>query len=397
MLKKENWITFCLITLNYPWLILPLVPVRLADLFPLLVLSISLYYQIYDINLMPFRIPRHMSIRTCDADSTTVLNVIPVGTSEVLGNVTGTLHATSIPERGNAALYTSPFGMLEYNIYGLWVPTLIAQTFSRDPDATPAIPASMAEWDTLFRRLLFEWGSDGNEYYGANPDGSTTTYDTVKNVFVRRHGNTDTAPNNDPQATDTQDEPATAIASGEQGYGPQGIQRLFSAERWLSATAPTTITTSLTQFSAASLNDTVYADTLELDIMANTTGPGFFILGALRYETKPSEGFAASYGQSEDSGTAAVSMADKIRAMNAWMSGDINRVKYLINFDTTLVGDYLRSLLFGGDYSVKKITASDSIMTQLWTDKSPLRDNKMLIGTKLAAPTSTPYTIVPQI
>lgn len=344
---------------------------------------------------MGFRIPRHMSVRTCEADSTTVLNVIPVGQSEVLGQVQGSLNALSVPERGNAALYTSPFGFLEYNLYGLWVPSLIAATFVKQPTDVPKLPASMAEWDTLFRRLLFEWGTDGNEYYGANPDGSATTYDPVRNVFVRRHADISTAPTPDPQSGgDTQDEPAVGVS--ELGYGPQGIKRLFSAERWLSATAPTTITSSLTQFSSADLNDTVYADTLDLDIMANCAGPGYFVLGALRYATTPTEGFASSYGDSED-GTPIISQADKNRAMNALYTGDMSRVKYLLTMDTTAVGDFLRSLMFGGDVNIKKITAQDIIMNQLWTDKSPVRDNKMLIGTKLAAPTSTPYSIIPSI
>lgn len=335
-----------------------------------------------------------MSVRTCEADSTTVLNVIPVGQSEVLGQITGSVNALSVPERGNAALYTSPFGFLEYNLYGLWIPSLLAATFTKQPTDVPKLPASQAEWDILFRRLLFEWGTDGNEYFGANPDGSTTTYDTIKNVFVRRHGNTDTAPTPDPKNTDTQQEPVAQFQ--EQGYGPQGIKRLFSAERWLSATAPTTITSGLTQFDTADLNDTVYADNLDLDIMANCSGPGYFVLGALRYATAPTEGFAASYGDSED-GTPVISQADKNRAMNALYTGDISRVKHLLTLDTTAVGDFLRSLMFGGDVNIKKITAQDIIMNQLWTDKSPVRDNKMLIGTKLAAPTSTPYSIIPSI
>lgn len=345
---------------------------------------------------MGFRIPRHMSVRTCESDSTAVLNVIPVGDSEVLGQVTGALHALSVPEIGNAALYTSPFGFLEYNIYGLWVPTLIAQTFAHNPTDVPKIPSSQAEWDLLFRRLLFEWGTDGNEYYGANPDGSTTTYDTIKNVFVRRHGDTDTANTADSQDTDTTQEPASGPGLGEQGYGPQGVKRLYSSERWLKASAPTTITAATASFSNAALNDAVYSDSLDFDIMCNCHGSGFFILGALRYATAPTEGFAASYGAGEDA-TAQISVADKVRAMNAFHTGDIMRVKYLLTQDTTAVGDYLRSLMFGGDVNIKKITASDIIMNSLWTEKSPVRPNKMLIGTKLAAPTSTPYAILPSI
>lgn len=334
-----------------------------------------------------FRLPRYMTLRTVRAPDCVALNVIPVGHGETVGRITGSMRVISAPEISGSSSYVSPFGYLEWN-YALWgVPWRVAATYSSGPDLAPAIPASQADWDAFCKRLVLTYSGTSNDYYGGNPDSKD-------NLDVRPPSGTERGPGDDqtkePLATDA-----------EMGLGPQGLTRFMADERWLMSGSRSTIGARITSPSwsdSTQLDDVNFLDSVDIDYSPMWSGPGYIILCAYRYKVAASKGFAASQGPSEDDSTSThpVSLADKNRIFSAFYNGDYLRIRKLISDPTSDIAAYIRTLLFSGDVNINSLTNSGNpILAGLFSDNNLLRPNDLIIGTKMAAPTSTPYTIDP--
>ena len=380
---------------------------------------------------MPISRPKYMAVDYCEADDVKVLNVIPVGKECSVGNISLLMECFSLPDREgvNSWQYLGPAAFLEYDAVALFVPFNVAATYSPPitvdggPTGVPRLPATPGEWDYLFRRLIFEQGIDGNEYYGANPDGVGNTYDPVRNVWIRRGGvnkapaNTHPAAflptSNTPEAIqaaiaaaivqleypgDTQDEPIARLGN----MGPKGVQRLWDIPRFLHSNSIASVGKGNLPLisgllSQAGLLDVFFSDSLRIDEMVNLQGPGFVLVGIQRWHTLSAPGHATVFSQTEGpSGSVAVS--DRLRALNALMAGDSSEIKRLVIQDTTDSGDYMRSLLFGGDVNI--VSKRQGFLSNVFDVEgigNPLRANTIMYGLKGQVTMGSPYSLLPNL
>ena len=371
---------------------------------------------------MPMRTNRILNTGFyCDADDTRVLLVLPVWGGEDLGSLSVQLSAMSLPttvdQSGNApveaAEWIGPWGMLEHNIYALWVPFEVVATLTpaASQDAVPGMPQKDADWERLFRRLLFEWGTEGNEYYGANPiAGDTAEYDPVQQIWKKtRSGTSD---------DDNTDEPFDVLNTG---MGPHGVRRLFSAENMLVPMSVQSLQTRGNTFVASILGranmlsqfgvtDMVFADQMMIDLSGPTPGPGYVIVGVVRYDTgdhvdNDTENLSSFIGNYGGSGNQAEIIA-RNRLYNELVGGDNTRLQASILQDFSYRGQFLRSILFGGDVNLRSfdLNVDDSgeprsnWWASLWQTGSgqTLRKNRLIYHMKGNARILTPYHCFPQ-
>lgn len=365
------------------------------------------------------RSTRYMFARRCPVSSARALAVIPVFNMEALNGVRATVHVRSLPNVENSFQFIGPNGAIEYNFHVMFAPWAVVSTFSGGVQTesgkdvgemvvTPHPPSSTAEWDAFYRRLLLEFGADGNEYYGANPDGIGNEYDPVRNMWVRNRADRDegiatgdgsTAPSDTLSQQTTQDEPLT--------YGPRGIVRIHSREQILVSDSMSTLGKEVSGlssiFSTAGVNDLVYSDSFEVSESALVNGPGFAIAGVTRYAVDETEGFSATYapGINPASGVSPVGRQpgstarsgdeSRNRALNMLFGGDHDRVNWQIRNGTGYTGDYIRSLLFGGDNYLEDAGAYTPI--DFFQDGSWFRPNEIVVTGKLFAGHESPYEL----
>lgn len=345
------------------------------------------------------RRPRHLGIRILPEDSAVALCVIEVLPGEDLANIICPMMAFSLPEALGGFVYTGPAAFMEYSPTLLFVPFNIAATFSSDNYGTMGVPASTEDWDRLYRRLVFEFGVDGSEYYGANPD-DVAVYDVNTSLWLRRAPSTPlrtdaqgSTPSEsaaaDPQASQTgdlttgrfTDEPL--LQTGV--MGPLGVIRLDGAERWL---IPSSLTSSVRGFAQtilsaipwvgegvqAGINDLTFTDVVTL----SGQGPlyaaagGYVILGAHRYKANiVTDGFAASNVVLPDSNVTQEHINAMRRRFHAIAYGaDRERLQRLISFDASDLGNFARALLYGGDLMLE--TLLDATISSLFGQNADL-------------------------
>ena len=369
---------------------------------------------------MPISSPRFMALKPVPTDSAMTLMVYPCGKDASIHNVHCLVDAKTVPEGNSDATgsitariadlwnstFSGPFSWSEYNLVPLWVPYEVVLTFTPKAGAEPRTPNTEAEWDTLYRRLVFEFGIDGNEYYGANPDGASSTYDVVQNVWRRTRTAADVI---DGEGNAPVDEPLLQPATSA-SYGPRGIIRLASYERWLSGgqaiTAFKRIPILNTILNNLGVNEVVFEDKLTIDLNVNM-GHGFLIIGVVRYAVPDTD--ASGYAASMAGGTSTFSdgivtttydaaAAARNQAMNTWMTGDTQRINHLIKLDTTAVGDYLRSLIFGGDLNIHADPTAASFAGALFgTGKPSMPRNTIMFGLKGHMTIGSPYSLIAQV
>ena len=365
--------------------------------------------------------PRYMAMKTVPVDSAKTLMVVPIGVDSSIHSFNLAMQARSAPSKLDINEYWSgPFAFAEYNFVPLWVPYTVAATMSHDRETHPRLPENEAEWDLMYRRIVFEFGVDGNEYYGANPDGTGSVYDPIENVWrLRRDQSTNpNSPNaaydevNQATLADTAQQEPLIHPSAGLSYGPRGIVRIDSDERWLSSDTaysafknfPSFFTTA---FSSVGINDIVYADSLHKEYMLNMSG-GFLILGIVRYAVpqEDASGYAASFSggdlsYDESSMTITRSFdadqAARNLALNAWMTGDHERINNLIKLDTTKAGDWMRSLIFGGDLNVHGYADTSFIGEIFGNDRPPMSEGDIIFAIKGHATLGSPYSLLPNL
>ena len=320
------------------------------------------------------RMTRKMLSRSVGVDSAMCLGFWRPWAGESLRGIRGTFHIVGLPNLGNALKYQGPWTAMEYNFYAMWVPNAVWTGITAQPtsgtqyDSVPREPTSTDDLDNLFRKVVFEFGTDGNEWYGANPDGTTgVTYDPIRNMYTTTRGadaRDDDAPSgNEPTSggqTDRSgfgvtDEPLTVM-------GPLGIQRLYSRESLLlpkqlpGAAAQSGTAGSGIWDAFGGFTDPVYGDDFELEIPVMGAN-GVLLIGLVRYEVAKTEGYAEHFLPDSDVGNADHKIA-RNRALAMLHTGEMDKVKYLLKNSETLEADYLRSILWGGDNYIEGVDAS---------------------------------------
>ena len=389
---------------------------------------------------MPARPTRHMGIREVATDDCKVLAVVPVFNGESLLNLRAHWSTNSLPAAhaaNNVPLWTGNMGYIEVNYAVLAVPWHILSTYVQSAGNTPTVPADVgADWDRLARRLLLEYGTDGNEFYGANPD-DRPAYDAQRNVWFRRRGSDTTGddrpgtPQNDVDTGDTrpQDEPLADLFGGPT-YGPVGVQRLYAKEEFLTAKAVQPLIkpfkgSGLATFLglaigaiaqrigsvAGGLPDMAFGHDFDVLIPGGFRGPGAILFIVTRFAagqttTRFSFGFGAGSGTSQTAGEglSTAQASARNRALQMLVGGDLQRVQAELRYDTGFLGDYLRSVLFAGDNYIEKPSIAalmgtaanaDTAATDLYSAATPayLRDNMLVSGVKMMGHIQTPYTM----
>lgn len=332
------------------------------------------------------RSTRYLSARRVEAPDAKVLNVVPVFAGEAMSGFNLSVRVKSLPSVGNAFSFIGPNGLLEYNAYILTVPWNVVATYSGGTDgretAVPHPPRTTGEWDNLFRKLLLEYGSDGNEFYGANPDDSGTKFDTNKNIWVRQRATADAAADTTQDSSAGTDEPLT--------HGPMGVERLFSRETILTSDSLVTIGKSVSglaaAFTQANINDLTYSDNFDVQDGGLYNGPGYVLFGIVRYTTDETEEFSAAYAA--DGATASNDLA-RNRALNMLFGGDLERVRWNIKMGTDETADIVRSFLFGGDNFLEDAGAYTPI--DFFAAGSWFRNNAIVVGSKMFVGMESPY------
>jgi len=287
---------------------------------------------------MSMRMVRHLGARKVEADSTTLLAVIPFGTGENLRNM-------RIDAVGMTTTNAYPENMHDLNWEGIVVPWHIVFT-SADYQGKggPADLDSGDEWGVLFRNLLYEFGTSGNEYYGGETAASMGEGSIDDPVM---------APGEHPSASGDNDEP---IMAG--GMGPVGIERLFSREV---LTRPV--------ISEGTGNENRMGDEFNLRIEHEThyQSGGVCLLGVVRYDHQTEDNFSTEF---KGGGTREV--------LASLIAGDLSRVQSILSGDTSAFGDILRTIMFGGDNFIEADT---------------LQGDDMKCYMKIRAQFTTPYSL----
>ena len=371
---------------------------------------------------MAIRFPRGLSARTIYPSEAKVIAKRNIYTGEDLGRLGGPVHMSTIPiisdDDANDWHMIGPNGFVEVNLTGLFIPDRIVNTYTVIPGGVPGPPTSTSQWDTLARRLLLEFGTDGNEYYGANPD-DRAVFDANTNTWLRVRGETPTdtpSPVSDNPVGSTtaqQDEP---LLNGS--IGPTGIQRLYESEMLLDPSSVNGPAASLSSAIQSALGQTLgmidltHAASMEVHMQGPVAAPGVVMLICHRYAvpTFSTEFFSGTYGLADQDisstaqheGLSTAQRQQVNRALSALYGGDMERVQYDIKYDTSYRGDWLRSELFGGDMFLEK---PSSHLADLFdttggifdlfnaTPDYPtwLRPNGIVVGMKWSSNILTPY------
>ena len=311
---------------------------------------------------MSVRLQRFITGRDAPADSSRVLAVAPVWKGETLRAFY--MDAYAMTRGAGAGRFGTgessfPDQPTEINWHVLWIPWDIAATHSRNiPEQTSSQsgvgenvhPASVlnerdagSEWDALFRNILFEWSASGSEYYG--------------------HGEADLEPIEVAQDRQAEADTTGAGAEAERAsvaergtMGNLGIIRLYGREVLMRP--------------AISDGDgkVRFGDDINIQTQAKIAGPGFVVAGVVRYEIS-----------TETNWNAEINSVARQAARNMLIGGDAARVQAHILHDNSPIGDYIRTILFGGDTYVEADT---------------LKGSHAKVSAKGVATVETPYSLI---
>lgn len=281
---------------------------------------------------MPARMQRFITGRDAPADSAKVLFAAPVWTKETLKSVRMNCRVITRGAgfggvSGNASSF--PDQPPEVNWHVLWVPWHIwvthhgsAAASGRHPADSVSPVATATEIDRLFQNLLFDWETTGSEYYGMS-DADADPLD-----FTQGSESGGSAISGDE---------SDASVAERGSFAPLGIVRLFGREVWMDA------------YVSDGDGKTRFSDSVETQFQAPLRGPGFVIGGIVRYNLDSETNFNVESNN-----------ANRNFAQNILVSGDAQRVEGHILNDAGDIGDYIRSVLFGGDTYLEANTAKEA-------------------------------------
>lgn len=266
--------------------------------------------------MSPMRTVRHLGARTANPDDSKLLTVTPIFAGESLNSFSTRMAAVIDGGGSQTSAYLG-----EVNFVGLFVPWAVIFTHVDTTGAVTEPSDAANHWDKIFSNLVFEWGTDKNEFYGGD-----SIQGSVDDVIPE--------PGASPAASTDQDEPLVGLPNPYDGSakGPLGVVRLFSEE---------TLMYPQGNSEGANADHAAY-----FNWHKGFGGGGFnpisggcVMTGVVRYEAAQTEtNFNVEFsGTSERAG------------FSAMIGGDITRVQQMIAADTTELGDHMRTVLFGGD------------------------------------------------
>lgn len=254
---------------------------------------------------MAIRVVRHIGARSVDDNVALPLAIIPYGAGERLRNLRVDAYIAT-----RAASFADQPSECNWLCIDVPWPIILTHSTVGGAGGTASLDTA-AEWDTIFRNLVLEYGTDGNEYYGGDFDATT------------------------PDVPPTPGEEADDDPAITRSIGPSGVQRLFSREVLMRPLLAEGAEEAVRWFD---------------DFNVHIRGPGrrdnggVVFFGAVRYSVSAQTNFGAEFS------------SDRAKALKALIGGDMQRIQAVIQEDTGAMGDALRTLLFGGDNYVEADT-----------------------------------------
>lgn len=251
------------------------------------------------------RVVKHIGGRSTPEDDTKVLMAVPFFPGEKIASVNMNCYFAS----GDASAIDQPG---EINWYGLVIPwSLVFVTRMLDTGGVPGVMASVANWDELYAMWLKDTENDGGEVYGGDVDSDPET------------------------------------STGEEGHlteelldsGPIGVHKWFSREVLMSP------------FAAEGNTVIRFGDSFSSNVR-NIPAPkmgGVALFGVVRFQADVETNFNIELDD-----------VTSREAMGLLIAGDYTKIKAKIEGDTSTAGDYIRTVLFGGDNYIE----SDTLKTQ---------------------------------
>lgn len=247
------------------------------------------------------RVVKHLGSRSAPEDASVVLMAIPTFPGEKIVSMDMNGYFAS----GDDSSIDQPG---EINWYGLAIPWgHVWATQMIKAGGTPGILGTVAAIDLLFNEYLFEVDTDGTEVWGGDADI-------------------------DPE-----------VVTGEEGHtveelidsGPIGVHKFFKREKLMSP------------FAAEGNNVIRFGDSFSADVR-DIPAPAMGALnlfGVVRFAPDAETNFNVEL----DGSTAR-------EAIGLLLTGDYTKIKAKIEGDTSTLGDYIRTVLFGGDQYVEADT-----------------------------------------
>lgn len=246
------------------------------------------------------RVVKHIGARSCPTDEAKVLLAIPFFPGEKIVNVAISAYFAS----GDSSAIDQPG---ELNWYGITIPwSLVWATNMLDLGDAPSVLGTVAAIDQLYTQWLRDIDEDSNETFGGDVDSDTET------------------------GTGEETHADELIDSG-----PIGVHKFLSREV-------------IMQPLAAEGNTVIrFGDTFSTSTgkVAGAAMGGLLLLGVVRFDAAAETNFNVELDD-----------ATSREAMGIMISGDYTKVKAMVEGNTSALGDYMRTVLFGGDMYVEADT-----------------------------------------
>lgn len=250
---------------------------------------------------MSIRVVKHLGARACPADDSRVLMAVPYFVGEKIKSISMDCYFAS----GAASAIDQPG---ECNWYGLSIPwSLVYATSLLDAGNAITGLGTVPLIDSLYKQWLLAVDESATQYFGGDAD-----LDPEKSTGEEGHSTEE------------------LIDSG-----PIGVQRWFNRER-------------IMQPMAAEGNTVIrFGDsfTTRTTKFQNAGMGGLLLFGMVRYEF----GANTEFNVEHDDATVR-------EALGLLLAGDYTKVKARIEGDTSTFGDFLRTVLFGGDNYIEADT-----------------------------------------
>lgn len=249
------------------------------------------------------RLVKALGARSCAADEAKVLMAMPFFPGERIMNLNLSAYFAS----GDASAIDQPG---ECNWYGLTIPwSLVWATNMLDLGDTPSVLGTAPAIDQLFTQWLRDIDEDSGETFGGDVDS-------------------------DPELSEGEATHEDELLNS----GPIGVHKFLSREVIMTPLAAEGNT-------VIRFGDSFYTSTGPI---AGAAMGGLLLLGMVRFASTAETNFNVELDD-----------ATSREAMGLLISGDYTKVKAKVEGDTSALGDYLRTVLFGGDNFIEADTLKD--------------------------------------
>jgi len=247
------------------------------------------------------RVVKHLGARSCPADDAKALILVPTFPGEKIQ----WLNMSAFFASGDDSSIDQPG---EINWYGLFLPwSTMWATDLFISGGGPEDFGDVADFDSLYKMWVLETGGDGTEYYGGDVDADAESV-----------------------AGEEEHSDEELIESG-----PIGPVRFFSRE------------VIMRPYAAEGNNVIRFGDDFECHLtrMPSTPYGGLLMMGVVRHEHAAESNFNIELDD-----------ATSKAGMGLMMAGDYDKVQAMVQSNTAALGDYIRTVLFGGDNYIEADT-----------------------------------------